>query len=65
MNMGSERLAKMLGMSVQQMEEDVRAFWSGLVVTDAMEMRRVGDMWSRIQATGRAALFSASSKKGG
>ena len=33
----------MLGMSVQQMEEDVRAFWSGLVVTDAMEMRRVGD----------------------
>ena len=43
MDMGSERLAKMLGMSVQQMEEDVRAFWSGLVVSDAMEMRRVGD----------------------
>ena len=65
MNMGSERLAKMLGMSVQQMEEDVRAFWSRLVVTDAMEMRRVGDTWSRIQATARATLFSASSKKGG
>lgn len=55
----------MLGMSVQRMEEDVRAFWSGLVMTDAMEMRRVGDTWSRIQATAWAALFSASSKKGG
>ena len=43
LQIGSERLAKMMGMSVQQMEADIRSNWTGIVVPDALEMRCVGD----------------------
>ena len=41
--LGPEKLAKMMGMSVQQMEEELKSSWTGVAVSDVMEMRLVGD----------------------
>ncbi|CAE7892746.1 lrrc57, partial [Symbiodinium microadriaticum] len=41
--LGPEKLAKMMGMSVQQMEEEFQSSWTRVAVSDVMEMRLVGD----------------------
>ena len=42
--LGPEKLAKMMGMSVQQIEEEFKSSWIGVVVSNIMELRLIGDI---------------------